>query len=132
LPLLKPSIIILSGFGSFTRIITHGKKYESSPIRAFVYSSPSNQIQLCVGFAVTRRIRKAVQRNLLKRLMKEAFRSKKEDFLSCIDTGMMMEIVFLYNAETKSPSKQVNFTFINQAMTNLFSTINTSCHQVKI
>ena len=125
MPLLQPSIKTLSGFGSFTRVITHGKKYERKPIKAFVYSSPSKQMGLHVGFAVTREIRKATQRNLLKRLMKEAFRARREDFCGRIDTGMLLEIVFLYNGGTRIPRKKVRFVSINQALTDLSSTINT-------
>jgi ribonuclease P protein component len=125
LPLLQPSIKTLSGFGSFTRVITRGKKYERKPIKAFVYSSPSKQTGLRVGFAVTREIRKATQRNLIKRLMREAFRARREDFWGNIDSGMLLEIVFLYNGDTRILRKKVRFVYINQALTELSSTINT-------
>jgi ribonuclease P protein component len=124
MPLLQPSIETLSGFGSFTRVITRGKKYESKPIKAFVCSSLSKQTGLRVGFAVTKGIRKAAHRNLLKRLMKEAFRTKREDFFGHVNSGMLLEIVFLYNGDIKSPSKKVRFASINQALADLSSTIN--------
>lgn len=124
MPLLQPSIKTLSGFGSFTRVITRGKKYERKPIKAFVYLSPSKQAGLHVGFAVTREIRKANQRNLLKRLMREAFRSRREDFYGRIATGILLEIVFLYNGGTRIPQKKVRFMAVNQALTELSSIIN--------
>jgi len=105
-------------------VITRGKKYERKPIKAFVYSSPSKQMELRVGFAITREIRKATQRNLLKRLMREAFRARKKDFCDRIDTGMVLEIVFLYNGGTRTPQKKVRFVSINKALTDLSSTIN--------
>lgn len=125
MPLLQPSIKTLSGFGSFTRVITRGKKYERKPIIAFVYSSPSKQTGLSVGFAVTREIRKATQRNLIKRLMREAFRARREDFWSNIVSGMLLEIVFLYNGDTRTLRKKERFVNINQALTELSSAINT-------
>ncbi len=131
MPLLQPSIETLSGFGSFTRVMSHGKKYESKPIKAFVCSSLSKRTELRVGFAIKKGIRKAAHRNLLKRLMKEAFRTRREDFFRHINSGMLLEIVFLYNGDTKIPSKKVQFATINQALADLSSTINIVCPQVK-
>jgi ribonuclease P protein component len=121
---VQPSIENLSGFGSFTRVITHGKKYERKPIIAFVCSTPSKQTGLRVGFAVTRGIRKATHRNLLKRLMREAFRTRKEEFFGQINFGMLQEIVFLYNGDIETLPKKVRFTLISQALVELSSTIN--------
>jgi len=56
--------------------------------------------------------------------MKEAFRRRKEDFVAKIDSGMLHEIVFLYNGDVKTPPKKVGFAFINQTMADLSSTIN--------
>lgn len=131
MPLLQPSIEKLRGFGSFTRVIARGKKYESKPIKAFVLSSISKQTGLHIGFAVTRGIRKATQRNLLKRLMREACRTRSEDFLAHVESGMLLEIVFLYNGDIKIPSKKVRFASINQALTDLSSTINLVYPQAK-
>jgi ribonuclease P protein component len=127
LPLLQPSIKTLRGFGSFTRVITRGNKYERKPIKAFVYSFPSEQPGLRVGFAVTRGIRKATQRNLFKRLMREAFRLKKDEFFCRVNSGMLVEIVFLYNGDAGFPHKKVLFTHIKQALTELSSVITIVC-----
>jgi len=125
MPPMQPSIEILSGFGTFTRVITRGKRYEKQSIKAFVFSSLSKRTCLHVGYAVSKKIRRAAHRNRLKRLMKEAFRARREDFCGRIDTGMLLEIVFLYNGGTRIPRKKVRFVSINQALTDLSSTINT-------
>ena len=131
MPLVQQSIETLSGFGSFTRVITRGRKYECKPINAFVYSSHAKQAGLHVGFAVSRGIRKAAHRNLLKRLMKEAFRTRREDFFEHVVPGMLLEIVFLYNGDSKNPSKKVRFASINKALANLSSTVHIVYPQVK-
>jgi hypothetical protein len=57
--------------------------------------------------------------------MREAFRARREDFWGNIDSGMLLEIVFLYNGDTRILRKKVRFVYINQALTELSSTINT-------
>ena len=111
------------GLGAFTRVITRGKKFDRKPIKAFVYLSPSKDAELRVGFAVSKAIRKATQRNLLKRLMKEAFRARKENFFSHLSSGMRLEIVFLYNGDFNIPPKKVRFASIGQSLTDLSSTM---------
>ena len=100
------------------------RSMKSMPIKAFVYSSLSKQTGLHVGFAVTREIRKAAQRNLLKRLMREAFRSKKEDFIANIKHRNLQEIVFLYIDNIGSQKKKGRFESIKKAFVELSSTIN--------
>jgi ribonuclease P protein component len=124
MPLLKLSVETLSGFGSFTRVITQGKKFERKPIKAFVFSSVSEQPGLHVGFAVTREIRKATQRNLLKRLMREIFRVRMKEFFVTTGSGILIEIVFLYNGNAKIPPKKIIFTSINNAMADLSSAVS--------
>jgi ribonuclease P protein component len=120
-PPLTLSIETLGGFGSFTRVITHGKKYEKEPIKAFVYSSISQQRDFRVGFTVTREIRKATQRNLIKRLMREAFRTRREEFFTHFNSGILLEIVFLYHGDAKIPPKKIKFASIDKAMAELSS-----------
>jgi ribonuclease P protein component len=127
LPLLQPPIATLCGFGSFTRVITHGRKYERKPIKAFVFFSASKQGGVRVGFAVSRGIRKAAQRNRIKRLMREAFRARRDEFYRHLESGSLLEIVFLYNGDLKIPYKKIQFATINQALTALSSTIVTLC-----
>jgi hypothetical protein len=56
--------------------------------------------------------------------MREAFRTKKEDFLAHVNSKTLKEIVFLYNGNIKSPTKNSRFMSISQAFTDLSSIIN--------
>jgi ribonuclease P protein component len=125
MPLTQTSIESLSGFGTFTRVITRGKRYEKQPIKAFVFSSLSKRTALHVGYTVTKKIRTAVHRNRLKRLMREAFLTKKTDFIRKINSGTLVEIVFMYNGNTEIAPTMVRFSFIAQALSDLCSMIFT-------
>jgi ribonuclease P protein component len=123
LPLLQPSIISLRGFGSFTRVITSGKKYERKPIKVFVRSIPSECSELRVGFTVKRGIQNAAQRNLLKRFMRESFRLKKEEFFNRMSLGILVEIVFLYQGDVPIRRRKALFVSVKQAIAELSSVI---------
>jgi len=123
MPSSQPSIEILSGFGTFTRVITRGKRYEKQPIIAFVLSSLSKRTSLHVGYTVTKKIRTAAHRNRLKRLMREAFFTKKTEFSRQISSGTLVEIVFMYNGNTEIAPNMLRFSSIAQALSVLSSTI---------
>ena len=125
MPPTRPSIEILSGFGTFTRVITRGKRYEKQPIKAFVLSSLSKRTSLHVGYTVTKKIRTAAHRNRLKRLMREAFLAKKTDFIRQLSPGTLVEIVFMYNGNAESAPTMVRLSSITQALSTLCSMINT-------
>jgi ribonuclease P protein component len=123
MPPTQSSIEILSGFGTFTRVITRGKRYEKQPIKAFVLSSLSKRTSLHVGYAVSKKIRTAAHRNRLKRLMKEAFLAKKTDFIKQLSSGTLVELVFMYNGNTEIAPTMVRFSSIAQALSALCSMI---------
>ena len=123
MPPTQTSIESLSGFGTFTRVITRGKRYEKQPIKAFVFSSLSKRTCLHVGYAVSKKIRRAAHRNRLKRLMKEAFLVKKIDFIRQLNSGTLVEIVFMYNGNAEITPTMVRFSSIVQALSALCSMI---------
>jgi ribonuclease P protein component len=123
--LTQPSIESLSGFGAFTRVITRGKRYEKQPIKAFLVSSLSKKTSLHVGYTVTKKIRTTAHRNRLKRLMREAFLAKKTEFIRQISSGTLVEIVFMYNGNTKIAPTMVRFSTVAQALSTLCSMIYT-------
>jgi ribonuclease P protein component len=125
MPPSQSSIEILRGFGTFTRVITRGKRYEKQPIKAFVLSTLSNRASLHVGYTVSKKIRTASHRNRLKRLMKEAFHAKKTDFIRQISSGTLLEIVFMYNENIEISPTMVRFSSIVKAFSALCSMIFT-------
>jgi len=121
MPPLQPSIEILKGFGTFTKVITRGRRYEKQPIKAFVITTLSRKPSLHVGYTITKRIRKSAHRNRIKRLMREAFFEKKADFIRQINSETLVEIVFMYNGNAQPAPAMIRFSSITQA----FSTLST-------
>jgi ribonuclease P protein component len=124
MPHIQPSVESLSGFGTFTRVITHGKKHEKKPITAFVYNSPGMETSLCVGFAVSKGIKTAVHRNRVKRLMRQAFQLNKVEFIKKIRDGMFIEIVFMYRDDPGMSTHQARLTPIHNALSSLCTRTN--------
>jgi ribonuclease P protein component len=125
MPPTQPSIEILSGFGTFTRVITRGKRYEKQSLKAFVLLSRSEKTSLHVGYTVTKKIRTAAHRNRLKRLMREAFLANKEELVRRLSSGTLVEIVFMYNGNIEIAPTMVRFSSIDQALSALCSMIYT-------
>jgi ribonuclease P protein component len=123
MPPSRSSIETLRGFGVFTRVITQGKRYEKKPIKAFVTLSSSSYSALRVGYAVTKGIRKAVQRNRIKRLMREAFRANKESFIHQAAAPPLCEIVFMYTGPAEFAAARTMSSSINKAIAEISSMI---------
>jgi ribonuclease P protein component len=122
---IKPSIVILRGKGTFTRVIACGKRYEKKPIKLFLHTYESHRQRIAVGYAVGKGTGKAAQRNRFKRLMREAFRLNREKYLNHMVTGLSLEIIFLYTHTKDKPLKNDQFSLINQAIFTLGSTLKT-------
>ncbi len=123
MPQLKPSIKNLKGFGTFTKVITRGKRYEKQPIKAFVIKTISEKTSLHVGYTVKKRIRKSAHRNRIKRLMREAFFAEKAEFIRKIGPETLVEIVFMYNGNTEIAPTMVRFSSITRAFSDLCTII---------
>jgi ribonuclease P protein component len=103
---MEVKVEILRGFGIFTKIITEGRVYEEKPIRAFVGLSTAENSVIRVGFAVSKSVRRAVDRNLLRRYMRESFRRHKEVLAKRVGEGTAISVVFLFAGNAENPIRQ--------------------------
>ncbi len=76
------------------------------------------------GFTIKRGIMKAVQRNKIKRLMREAFRLHKKIIMpTTTNIDKSIELVFIFSSSPKILVKQPLFNTICQKVKTILSTI---------
>ena len=73
---------------------------------------------------MTRKVKKATQRNLLKRWMREAFQMWRNEFYNPPEIGTAIDIVILYNGDGGGARRKGQFVTINRAVKELLSTVN--------
>jgi ribonuclease P protein component len=92
---------ILRGKEEFNRVFSSGRKINGKIIKSSVLmesgSGAQNSPLVRAGFAVPKDLKRAVDRNRVKRLMRESYRRNKEMVVNrCAELSTKMEIVFLY------------------------------------
>jgi ribonuclease P protein component len=108
---------ILRGRKKFQRIFKDGHTLNGEYVRCkfFLHSTSRTPAspRLNVGFVVTKKIKRAVDRNHIKRLLREAYRLNKEILLNNVrDTDYNIELVFLYAPRVVSADTHILFSNI--------------------
>lgn len=104
------------------RVYAEGSSATAFPLRA-VFLEPDSDIQeptatILVSVA-KRRFRHAVDRNLMKRRIREAYRTSKHDFIEALqNNGKKMAVAIIY-IDTKESSTE----FLKRKMEKLLNTI---------
>ncbi|MCO6496668.1 MAG: ribonuclease P protein component [Chitinophagaceae bacterium] len=91
----------LKGRKNIDRLFNEGFAFNEPPVRAVYLLTQNHPAVLRTGFSVSKRkFRKAVQRNRIKRLMREAWRLNcvpLKDILKQTDTGLSAFLIFTGN-----------------------------------
>jgi ribonuclease P protein component len=120
-----PKSEILRGYKSFTRVITTGKSSSTPPIRCYYIRSESDSTAIVAGFTVSRKIRKAVDRNKAKRLMRESYRMGKGLLAQELaEKKSQLEIVFMYVGSAEDLKKKKSFGAVNTSIWTIMSLIS--------
>lgn len=96
---MNPRRHALRGHAAFSRVFASGRRIDGSLVQCFVVIEPAGNPELKVGFAVSSRAYKAVWRNRLRRLLREAFSRHEESLLEKLDgSGMSATMILAFKA----------------------------------
>ena len=90
----------LTSLKLFEKLFEDGNSINNFPFKLlWIKVIPENNIPVKVGFAVSsRRIKSAVKRNRMKRLMRESYRLNKSGFIECcMQKQIGLVLVVMYN-----------------------------------
>ncbi len=119
---------ILRGRESFRHVFEHGSKIEGDFLRCLIATvseptaGPGKEI--LVGFVVSRSIRRAVERNRLKRLMRESFRLNRNILGAPGNTPRKrLNLVFMYVPNKKKSTNNITYQEIEKDMRQLLTLV---------
>jgi ribonuclease P protein component len=98
------------------RLFTEGKRIQKFPLRAVYFLEPSEKPGFQIAVSVPKKLlKKASDRNIIKRRMREAFRLNQHQ----LKLSSQMEIMFIY-----STSEILEFEKIQKSMKVLIDSLN--------
>ena len=121
----------LGGKKNVGEVFAKGERVAGKLIRCFVLGRPAGrpsgerpQDSLSVGFTVRRTIIRAVDRNRVKRLLRESFRRNKELLYPSMKRSPgAISVVFMYAPRTPMPVKTLTYSAVETDMRSLLTTI---------
>ena len=98
------------------RLFVSGKRIQKFPLKAVYFSEPNDVVGFQLAVSVPKKLfKRATDRNLLKRRMREAFRIHQEK----LKLNSKLEIMFIY-----STNEIMDFAQIERAMIALIDSLN--------
>lgn len=103
------------------KIFAQGKSFHKFPVRAVYFYEPESESEIKIGVSVPKRnFKKAVDRNLLKRRIREAFRIHQNS----IKVPGKLNIMFLYSGK-----EILEYSEIEKSMTALLAYLNSPSNE---
>jgi ribonuclease P protein component len=123
-----PKSDILRGKKIFSFVFQHGRRIEGKFIRCYICPHPATLPEQSpryqVGFAVATRVRRAVDRNRMKRLLRESYRLQKDLFCTAVENARTsLAIVFLFSTQTQHRRQLPSFQQVSDDMKNIVTRV---------
>jgi ribonuclease P protein component len=110
---------VLRGRKNFDLLFKRGERRSGSTIRCLVLRAPEGEpVRVTAGFAVPKAVRRAVDRNRIKRFMRESYRLHKH-LLAPGSLGAGIVILFLYARGKNSPEGLPSYHDVERDMIEL-------------
>jgi ribonuclease P protein component len=118
---------ILRGYSVFSDILKNGESIHSSALQCYVKKKKreKNTPSVCVGFAVPRRdVSLAVDRNRVKRLLREAFRVNKESLCEAAGKAdVQVALIFIFRNSRRADVRRLRYANIERDVKDVMSKI---------
>jgi ribonuclease P protein component len=118
---------ILRGYSVFSDILKNGESIHSSTLQCYVTKKKTekNAPAVRVGFAIPRRdVPLAVERNKLKRFMREAFRANKELLHEAASIAeLQLALVFIFRNRRGANVRRIRYASIENDVKDVMSKI---------
>jgi ribonuclease P protein component len=110
------------------QLFASGKSFGLYPLRVLYLSpqEPDAPVLQCAFSVSTRHFKKAVHRNRIKRLLREAWRLQKNPLASQLETSQQKLAVFIIYTNSELPKYQLLFEKTGLAIQRLTEKINPS------
>ena len=122
-----PKTEILRKRGSFPCLFSSRNFVRIAPIQAYFSIIKNQRPELRAGFAVSRHYSRAVDRNQIKRLLRETYRLRRTALKETVTVGnMQLSILFLYFESRDQKSRRPSFSRVESSMKKVLETITTA------
>lgn len=119
---------VLRGRNSFDLLFKRGEKFSGKAIRCLVVRAPADAREtvprVIVGFAVPRTVKRAVDRNRIKRYLRESYRLNKHLLAQQKQLSCGVTILFLYAHKKGSQAELPSHHVVEQDMKHLLASIS--------
>jgi len=119
---------VLRGRKSFDLLFKRGEKFSGTTIRCLVVRRPADardeSPRVIVGFAVPKTVKRAVDRNRIKRFLRESYRLNAHLLAQQKQLTRGMTILFLYSHKKGSPAGLPSYHDVEQDMKQLLQSVS--------